>query len=450
MGRKKYTTEFIRKVALHYLNSADGAKKTAKLFGVDHGAVRRWAEHWKARGEDGLDIPMRSYSAETKESVVLWMLNNGQSSRKAAAKFNISAASTISRWERLYREGGIMALHNKPKGMLPRAKKAVQPNDELVAPQPEFRTVEEELEYLRAENAYFKKASGLNSGASAEKTRIIAELRCHHRLVLLLRIARQSRSTFYWQIKANGRGCSYVHEKEKIKELFHYHKGRYGYRRITTALRNEGYGLNHKTVRKLMREQCLASNLRCKKYQSYKGVYGKVTPNILERNFNADGPNQKWVTDVTEFNIKGKKLYLSPVLDLYNREIIAWNIDTKPDVNLVGKMLDRALKKLSKNDTPMLHSDQGWQYQMATYQAKLISWGVKQSMSRKGNCLDNAVIENFFGLLKTECWYNEEYEDAEQLKNAVDRYIDYYNNERIKVKLNGLSPVQYRTQAMLA
>ncbi|HFF1621898.1 TPA: transposase, partial [Yersinia enterocolitica] len=112
------------------------------------------------------------------------------------------------------------------------------------------------------------------------------------------------------------------------------------------------------------------------------------------------------------------------------------------------KMLDDALQKLNSGDEPVLHSDQGWQYQMASYQKRLGSGEVKQSMSRKGNCLDNAVIENFFGLLKTECWHNEKYEDVEQLKKAVDEYIHYYNNERIKVKLNGLSPVQYRNQAM--
>ena len=261
-------------------------------------------------------------------------------------------------------------------------------------------------------------------------------------------MARLSRSTFYWQVKSSGREEAYFEEKQRIKTLFHHHKGRYGYRRITLALRNEGGSLNHKTVRKLMREQELASNLRSKKYQSYKGAYGKAAPNVLKRNFNAEAPNQKWVTDVTEFNISGKKLYLSPVLDLYNSEVVAWQMDTHPGMNLIDKMLDDALQKLKSGDKPVLHSDQGWQYQMARYQERLGSAEVKQSMSRKGNCLDNAVIENFFGLLKTECWHNEKYEDIEQLKKVVDEYIHYYNNERIKVKLNGLSPVQYRNQAM--
>ena len=256
------------------------------------------------------------------------------------------------------------------------------------------------------------------------------------------------RSTFYWQVKSGASTGTYEHEALRVKALFHHHKGRYGYRRITLALRNEGCPLNHKTVRKLMRKQDLASNLRRKKYRSYKGTYGHIAPNLLQRDFHADAPNQKWVTDVTEFNLKGQKLYLSPVLDLYNSEIIAWQMATHQGMRLVDKMLDEALARLQPGDSPVMHSDQGWQYQMVSYQTRLSSRDVKQSMSRKGNCLDNAVVENFFGLLKSECWFNEEYEDTEQLKRAVDEYIHYYNHERIKVKLNGLSPVQYRTQAM--
>ncbi|WP_420794213.1 IS3 family transposase [Providencia rettgeri] len=450
MGRNKYSTEFKQQVVQHYLNSDDGAKKTAKLFGVDHGAVRRWTEHWKVNGVEGFSIPTRSYSAEFKESVILWMKEHNQSSRKAAAQFRIAAACTVSKWERLYREGGIIALSDKRKERPMKPKKCKALNKEPINPPPEFQSVEEELEYLRAENAYLKKPSSLDPGKTEDKAKIITELRRTHKLKILLHIAGLSRSTYYWNTKSTSRVSRYDSEQQRITQLFHDHKGRYGYRRITLALRNEGYAINHKTVRKLMRKLGLASRLRIKKYQSYKGTYGKVAPNILERNFKANAPNQKWVTDVTEFKIKGEKLYLSPVLDLYNSEIIAWNMTTHPDMSLVENMLSNALKTLIPGDNPILHSDQGWQYQMARYQDTLKVKGIKQSMSRKGNCLDNAVIENFFGLLKTECWHNEEYENIDQLKVAVDEYIHYYNHDRIKVKLNGLSPVQYRTRTISA
>jgi putative transposase len=271
-----------------------------------------------------------------------------------------------------------------------------------------------------------------------------------YKLSVLLNIADLARSTFYYQRKIDRCDDRYSSVRQRIVALFHYHKGRYGYRRITLALRNEGHVINHKTVRKLMREQRLSSNLRAKKYSSYKGIYGKTAPNVLQRGFIADRPEQKWVTDVTEFRVGSKKLYLSPVMDLYNSEIIAWNMDEHPGIGLVAKMLDDALDGLESGDGLVLHSDQGWQYQMAVYQEKLSSKGLTQSMSRKGNCLDNAVMENFFGILKSECWHCEEYRDVAQLREAVDEYIHYYNHERIKVKLNGLSPVQYRTQGTSA
>ncbi|CRK84718.1 IS3 family transposase OrfB [Neobacillus massiliamazoniensis] len=180
-----------------------------------------------------------------------------------------------------------------------------------------------------------------------------------------------------------------------ISTIYHDHKGRYGYRRITLELRNQGFLINHKTVQRLMKELGLKSLVRMKKYRSYKGNMGKIATNILQRDFVATKPNEKWVTDVTEFHLFGEKLYLSPVLDLYNGEIIAYNIQSRPTYELVSKMLDKAVTCLSEGDAPVLHSDQGWHYQMKQYSYALKQHGITQSMSRKGNCLDNAVMENF-------------------------------------------------------
>jgi len=238
----------------------------------------------------------------------------------------------------------------------------------------------------------------------------------------------------------------YEVEKAVIKQIFEEHQGRYGYRRIHLELRNRGYHLNHKTVRRLMNEMNLKCLVRMKKYRSYRGNVGAIAPNILERNFNASKPNEKWVTDVTEFHLFGEKLYLSPILDLYNGEIIAYNIENRPVYTLVSKMLDQSFEKLTEEDSPILHSDQGWHYQMKAYQTSLKKHHITQSMSRKGNCLDNAVIENFFGLLKSELLYLKEFESMEHFKQELESYLHYYNHKRIKAKLKGLSPVQYRTQ----
>lgn len=229
-----------------------------------------------------------------------------------------------------------------------------------------------------------------------------------------------------------------------IKSIYHKHKGRYGYRRITNEINNKGIIINHKTVLRLMKSLGLKSIIRIKKYKSYKGEQGKIAPNILERNFKATAPNQKWATDITEFNISGKKLYLSPIIDLFNQEIISYELTERPVFSQVTMMLKKAFKKIPNNTNLTLHSDQGWQYQMRQYQYLLKEKGITQSMSRKGNCLDNAIIENFFGTLKAELFYIQKFTGIEELKHEIKQYINYYNKERIKSNLNKMSPIQYR------
>ena len=180
-----------------------------------------------------------------------------------------------------------------------------------------------------------------------------------------------------------------------------------------------------------------------------KGEVGEVAPNLLERHFKTNQPNRKWVTDVTEFKVNDQKLYLSPILDLFNGEVVSYNLSRHPNFKRITDMLEGAFQKLpNKVDNLILHSDQGWQYQMKSYQNLLKVKGITQSMSRKATCLDNAVAENFFGLRKTELLYLEKFDSIDQLEKAIIDYIDYYNNRRIKLKLNGLSPVQYRIQTV--
>ena len=253
-----------------------------------------------------------------------------------------------------------------------------------------------------------------------------------------------ARSSFYYHQKQSKLPDKYKETKELIKVIYHRHKGRYGYRRITDELQNRGLVINHKTVLRLMNLLGLKSVIRVKKYKSYKGENGKIAPNILERNFKAEAPYQKWATDITEFNVAGNKLYLSPIIDLFNQEIISYELTERPVFNQVVMMLKKAFRKIPDNTNLILHSDQGWQYQMNHYQLLLKQKGIKQSMSRKGNCLDNAIIENFFGILKSEMFYTQKFKSIEQLKKEINKYIIYYNNERIKSNLNKMSPIQYR------
>ena len=268
----------------------------------------------------------------------------------------------------------------------------------------------------------------------------------------LLQLAGLPRSTFYYYLHRSQNPAKYQMVKEQIITIFNENKKRYGYRRITQELHNNDICVNHKTVQKLMKQLGLVCQVRAKrKYNSYKGEVGEVAPNLLERHFKTNQPNRKWVTDVTEFKVNDQKLYLSPILDLFNGEVVSYNLSRHPNFKQVTDMLEDAFQKLpDKVDNLILHSDQGWQYQMKPYQNPLRAKGITQSMSRKATCLDNAVAENFFGLLKTELFYLEKFDSIDQLEKAIVDYIDYYNNRRIKLKLNGLSPVQYRIQTVRA
>ena len=243
-----------------------------------------------------------------------------------------------------------------------------------------------------------------------------------------------------------GNKCASV--KREIQAIFKEHRGRYGYRRITAELENRKIHCNHKVVSRLMKELGLVCRVRMKKYRSYKGDVGKIAPNLLNRDFQAEKPNQKWVTDVTEFSLFGQKLYLSPILDLYNGYLVSYTISERPVLSMVTTMLAKAFATIPDGTGLILHSDQGWQYQHKQYQRMLKAKGIQQSMSRKGNCLDNAVAENFFGLLKSELLYLQKFQSMQHFKQELIDYLDYYNNRRIKTKLKGLPPAIHRQQAL--
>ena len=220
---------------------------------------------------------------------------------------------------------------------------------------------------------------------------------------------------------------------------------------MTLELRNRGFVVNHKKVQRLMKILGLSARIRRKrKYSSYQGEIGKKADNLIQRQFEASNPMEKCYTDVTEFAIpaSSQKLYLSPVLDGFNSEIIAYNLSTSPNLIQVKDMLEQTFTEEYYENT-ILHSDQGWQYQHDFYHHFLEDKGIQPSMSRKGNSPDNGMMESFFGILKSEMFYGYEktFKSLNQLEQAIVDYIDYYNNKRIKVKLKGLSPVQYRTKS---
>lgn len=294
---------------------------------------------------------------------------------------------------------------------------------------------------------------------------VVYELQHKYPLVVLLDISGLKRSTYYYTLNKLDKDTKNDDIMNAIINIYYTHKARYGYRRITLELINRGYIVNHKKVKRLMSKMGLYARTPKAKYKSYKGDMNGTVKNLLldkvidevnhktyyERNFKTERCNEIWSTDVSEFHIAAGKLYLSPILDLHNREIVSYNISTSPNYEQIKDMLAKAFNKYKDLKGLILTSDQGWQYQMQDYHKALEEKGIIQSMSRKGNCLDNSPMENFFGKMKNEMFYGYEYtfNTLEELKKEMENYISYYNNQRITEKLKGLTPVEYRNQSLI-
>ncbi len=256
-----------------------------------------------------------------------------------------------------------------------------------------------------------------------------------------------ARSTYYFEISKT----DIIAERNKeladeITDIFKHHKGKYGVRRVYGELRNRGHNVNHKRVQRIMHCLDLLGNRPKEKYHSYRGEVGKVAPNIIDRDFSTESFLEKWTTDVSQFRFSWGKCYLSPILDMNNNEIISHDLSMHPTLEQVQRMMDRAFEKFPDVRGVIMHSDQGWQYQHQYFRETLNSHGMIQSMSRKGNCYDNCIMETFFGRLKNEMFYGheKEYTSFEEFSKAIDEYIYYYNNERIQSKTKWMPPVKYR------
>ena len=445
--------------AIGLVFQGESARSVSRRLHLGHHILYEWIESYKLRGIEGLKPKgkrQRRLSYEEKCRIIREYQESELTLCQLSAKYDI-ASSVLANWVRLAERKGFETLMSKkrgPKTGMVRMKRLSKDECEK-----ENERLRKENERLRLENlgeSPAKKSESLSRGKRSPKqsdwAQAIEELRRneHADLGLLLELKKMARSTFYYHLKNSKKEDKYREDKDMIYTIFHRHKGRYGYRRITLELRNRNRLINHKTVKKLMDELGLKSEVRKVKYRSYKGAVGKTAPNIIDRDFVADRPYQKLATDVTQMTVGGCKIYLSPILDMCDGEILSYTITEAPNLEMVMSMLNQMYERIELPKGAVLHSDQGWHYQHAAYQNSLKKHNIIQSMSRKGNCLDNAMMENFFGLMKSELLYPGKYTSAEVFKKDLIEYIEYYNNERIKLRLNGMSPVQYRTQFQMS
>ena len=374
--------------AIGFVFQGESARSVSRKLHLNRNKMYEWLAAYKEHGIQGLVAKERrkkKLSYEEKCKIIHEYQESELTLYQLSGKYGVSS-TVLSNWARLVEDGGFEALTPKKRG----------PKTSMVPA---------------------KKSESLSRGKRSPKqsdwAQAIEELRRneHANLDILLELKKMARSTFYYHLKRSKKKDKYKGVKEMIYTIFHKHKGCYGYRRITLELRNEGRLINHKTVKKLMDELELKSEVRQVKYRSYKGEVGKTAPNIINRDFTAEKPYQKLATDVTQMTIGGRKIYLSPILDMCDGEILSYVITEVPNIEMVTRMLNQMYEHIKLPEGVVLHSDQGWHYQHIAYQNSLKKHGIIQSMSRKGNCLDNAMMENFFGLMKSELLYPGKYRE---------------------------------------
>ncbi|WP_414650433.1 MULTISPECIES: IS3 family transposase [unclassified Erysipelothrix] len=393
----------------------------------------------------------RYYSPEFKLEVINRVLIHHESMSATAVEIGLSSVGILYNWIQAYKKNGYNVIEKK-RGRPSMTKQKTNDKDNLTTEE-EIKELKKKLQYVEAENEYLKKLNAVvkqRVEREKKKVKAVSSLRQKYPLQLLLEIAGLSRSTYYFYVSKVDTDFKNDELMNLIIEIYYENRELYGYRRIALELKNRGHVVNHKKVLRLMGKLGIHSLIRKKrKYSSYKGTVGSVAENHIKRDFESLIPNEKWFTDVTEFRVGDKKLYLSPILDACGRYIISYNVSTSPNLDQIKDMLEKAFRQNTFVKDLIFHSDQGWQYQHAFFVETLKEKDIIQSMSRKGNSIDNGLMESFFGIMKSEMYYGLEktYKSIKELTIAIEEYIDYYNNKRIKSKLKGLTPAQYRNQS---
>lgn len=325
----------------------------------------------------------------------------------------------------------------------------VELKEQAISLQQQVHRLQLEKDALEKATELIKKAKGINLQKlpNCEKAIIIDALRSDYCLRELLELFKISKSSYFYQRSIKYRPDKYITLRKEISAIFDESGNTYGYRRVHAMLRRKSIVLSEKVIRRIMKEESLTiRKVRIRKYSSYAGEISEAVPNLLNRNFKAESPNQKWLTDITEFHIPAGKVYLSPIIDCFDGLPVSWTIGTSPSAELVNTMLDIAIENLPIGAHPIIHSDRGSHYRWPGWISRMNEAGLTRSMSKKGCSPDNAACEAFFGRLKNEMFYNHLWTNTtiDEFIDTLDTYIRWYSTGRIKMSLGALSPIEYR------
>lgn len=456
----KYSDEQRQAAVRYYVEHGRSKSRTVKALGYP---TRQQLAEWIKQDLAGEVRPctksqsMVHLSKEQKVQAAIELCTRDGSAQEIADKYSVSRYSVYNwAWD-LLGKGNASPMPKKKQGTMPVTSEEVESlKTEVEQLRGEAEELQRQVYRLRLEKDVLEKAAEIikkDEGVSLEKLTnrekavVIGALRNKYTLHELLDIFHMAKSSYCYQQAALAAPDKYSEVRKKIHAVFDDSYSRYGYRRIHSSLKTDGMTVSEKVVRRIMQEDRLAvPNVRRRKYNSYKGEITPAVPNMIERDFHAERPNTKWLTDITEFHIPAGKIYLSPIIDCFDGLPVSWTIGTSPDADLVNTMLDSAIGMLNENEHPIVHSDRGAHYRWPGWIERMETAGLTRSMSKKGCSPDNSACEGFFGRLKNEMFYGYSWKGVtiEEFITILDEYIHWYSEKRIKLSLGGMSPLQYR------
>ena len=460
--KSKYNDELRQKAVEYYLHHGKCISKTVRALGCPSRPILdKWIKESIPESKKNCKAGgyLISYSKDKKEKAVIDLCSRNVSAKEIAEKHNVSR-EVLYKWTgQLLGSRSCLNMHKKENKYKNESNEEHTITELLKEKQrlsKELENLQIETKKLRIEHDILEKASqiikkdkgiNLNTLSNKEKATVINALRDKYLLKELLGVLKMAKSSYCYQINVLIGPDKYEKLREEIKQVFNDASKRYGYRRIHGVIKTSGKIISEKIIRRIMKQEFLTvRTTRRRKYNSYIGEITPAVRNIMKRNFKAEKPNTKWLTDITEFQIKAGKVYLSPIIDCFDGLVVSWTIGTSPDANLVNTMLDRAILTLEKSECPIIHSDRGSHYRWPGWIERMKQYNLTRSMSKKGCSPDNSACEGFFGRLKNEMFYGHSWLEisTDQFIQEVDTYIRWYNEKRIKLSLGCLSPIEYR------
>lgn len=444
--QSKFSPEQKRAAVDHYLEHGRRISRTIRALGYpSKKALSEWigelAPDMRRQRGGGVQL-----SEEQKRSAVI-DLCSGKGSVKEIAEAYSTRPGALRKWKADLLGKEMKPMSGIPKDPLPDDRDALLSEIETLKAQ--IYRLKLEKDILEGTAEILKKDPGVDPAnlSNKEKAALIDALRNEYPLSLLLSSFKIAKSSYFYQRAALSKPDKHAVHRARVRKIFDGNGGRYGYRRIHAILVRDGDKVSEKVVLRIMKEEdCEVKTKHRRKYNSYQGEVTPAVPNVIERDFDADAPNVKWLTDITEFHIPAGKVYLSPILDCFDGLAVSWTIGTNPDAGLVNDSLDLAASSLSGDEHPLIHSDRGAHYRWPGWIERMDRYGLTRSMSKKGCSPDNAACEGFFGRLKNEMFYGRSWVgvNIDAFMEILDQYISWYNEVRIKMSLGAMSPMEYR------